>query len=266
MNIIVLLKQVPDLVEDLEITSDEKCLDREWIKLILNEPDNHALEQALIIKEKIGGTVRVFVLQQQEDDDLLYTAIAKGADSVTKIVGDFSQGVDSHSAAALFAQILKEIPYDMIVTGVQAIDDLDGQAGALLASYLDIPYVGGLNNIQLSESSSQVMVSKEFPGGATAQISVQLPAVFGIQAAPTPPRYVPIARIRQAMKTTPIQEVLSTNLSTTFQDGGIPIQQQISVARMYKPESSGKVEIIQGSMNEIAEHLTKIFIEKGLVK
>lgn len=266
MNIIVLLKQVPDLVEDLEIAEDGKSLNREWIKLILSEPDDHALEQALVLKEKIGGVVRVFVLEQQEDNDLLYTAIAKGADSATKILGDFSQGVTSHCSAQAFHKALANIPFDMIITGSQAIDDFDGQMGAFLASYLNVPYVSVLSEIQLEESSRSVLVSKEFPGGNHAEISVQLPAVFGVQSAPQPPRYVPIAKIRQAMKTSTLDEIKLEELIETMQDGGIPVERQISVSAMFKPEMTGNVEFIEGTSSDIVRRLIDIFSEKGLVK
>ena len=80
MKIIVLLKMVPDVVEELEVAADGQTLDTEFLRLIANELDNHALEEALLLKEKYSGTVTVVALDAPEVDDALFTALAKGAD------------------------------------------------------------------------------------------------------------------------------------------------------------------------------------------
>ena len=69
MHILVLLKMVPDVVEDLEIAPDGKALDLEYLRMILSESDDHALEQALLLKERHGGKVTVLALDAPEVDD-----------------------------------------------------------------------------------------------------------------------------------------------------------------------------------------------------
>ncbi len=85
MNLYVLLKMVPDTVEELNVSADGKSLDSEFLRFKLNDPDEHALEQALILKEKHGGQVTVVALDAPEVDDVLFTALAKGADRAVKI-------------------------------------------------------------------------------------------------------------------------------------------------------------------------------------
>ena len=85
MNILVLLKMVPDVIEELEVAPDGKALDTEFLRLIINERDAHALEEALLLKEKHGGQVTVLALDAPEVDDTLFTALAKGADRAVKI-------------------------------------------------------------------------------------------------------------------------------------------------------------------------------------
>src|SRR3990167_3259522 len=82
MKILVPMKQVPDLVEELEIDSSGKRLNRDFLKFKLNEFDEHALEEALLLKEQHGGEVVVVTLDMAEADNLLFTAIAKGADKI----------------------------------------------------------------------------------------------------------------------------------------------------------------------------------------
>ena len=260
MDIVVLLKQVPDLVEELEVDESGKGLDRSGLKFFLNEFDDHALEQALLLKEAHGGQVKALALDSGDVDESLFTALAKGADSVAKVTGDFEGGVDSHKAARIFEGILKEAAYDLILTGVQAIDDLDGHVGAMVSSYLGLPYVGVISGVRLDEGARAATVRKEYPGGVLSEIRVQLPAVFGIQAAARPPRYVPIARIRQTMRTAKIEEVPAPESGPCSSPPGLRIR------RMLKPEVGQGAEIISGSAEEVVSRIVGILSEKGLVR
>lgn len=80
MKATVILKMVPDTVEDLEIGGDGKSLDAPSLRMILSETDNHALEQALLLKARHEGSVEVLALEAPDVDELLFTALAKGAD------------------------------------------------------------------------------------------------------------------------------------------------------------------------------------------
>ncbi len=254
MNIVVTVKQVPDLVEDLEIDQSGKALDRDWLKFKINEFDEHALEEALLLKEAHGGTVTVLAVDTGEVDETLYTALAKGADRAVKIVGDFAAGVTSHQAAALFAAALKEMDYDLVLTGVQAVDDLDGQVGPLLAAALRVPHVSVVTGVDVD--GRVATVRKEYAGGVMAEIEVDLPAVLGIQAAKQPPRYAPVSRVRQVMRTARIEEVEPSAAA----DAGVEVR------RLFKPEGGRQAEIIEGSPEEVADRLVALFREKGILK
>jgi electron transfer flavoprotein beta subunit len=270
MNILIYLQVVPDTVEDLVIASDGKTLDSEYLRTILNEPDDHALEQGLLLKEKYGGTLTVVAFDSSDVGDVLFGALAKGADSALKITGIEKRKIDSHSAARILQSILKDKSYDVILTGVQATDDMDGQVGAMLAVYLRLPYVGVVSGVTVDGTS--VIVRKEFPGGVLEEIRVQLPALLGIQSASQPPRYVPVARIRQAMKAGHIEEIrvsdvlqpVEAAVGITMYDGGVPLA--LAVQRMLKPEISGRAEMISGTPQEIVSRIVGILQEKGLVK
>ena len=140
MNIVVLMKQVPDLVEGLEIDPSGKALDVASLRYILSESDDHALEQALLIKEKVGGRVEVFALNQGEARESLLTAIAKGADRAVLVDAGLDSPPDNHAAAQIFTTLLRAGQFDLVLTGVRAIDDLDGSLGGLVAGSFDLPY------------------------------------------------------------------------------------------------------------------------------
>ena len=145
MNIIVLLKMVPDLVEELEIDSSGKSLDTEFLRMNLSESDDHALEQALLLKEKYGGKVIVITFDWPEVDDVLFAALAKGADRAVKIPGNWTN-LGTPFLAHIIAQALKSDEglksfwqQSLILTGSQAIDDIEGELAPYLSEILQLP-------------------------------------------------------------------------------------------------------------------------------
>ncbi len=254
MKIAVPVKFVPDLVEELTIDAGGAALDTSWLRLIINEFDDHAVEQAILLKERGGGEVTVIAAEAEGVDDFLFTAAAKGADHLIKLTGDFSGGMNSHAAARALADLFKEIQPDLILTGVQAHNDLDGSVGSLLAEYLGMPYVGYVAGV--TSANGSVIARKEYPGGIIAEMEVKLPAVLGIQAAEQPPRYVAYNKIRQVMGTSKIEERAIASLDS---NGGA------TVSRMSKPEPAQRATLIEGSPEEVANQLIGIFKELGVM-
>jgi len=251
MKIAVPVKFVPDLVEELTIDPSGAALDATWLRLIINEFDDHAVEQAILLKERGGGQVTVMTIQSEGADDFLFAAAAKGADQLIKLTGDFNNA-NNHALARIYADLLKESKPDLIITGVQAHNDLDGSLGPLLAEYLGLPYVGYIAG--LTVTGDKVVARKEYSGGLVAEVEVTLPAVFGIQASEQPPRYIAYSKIRQVMGTAKIEEkpIASLDLS-----GGTPI------SRMFQPEVSERATMLEGGTEEVADKLVAIFKELG---
>jgi electron transfer flavoprotein beta subunit len=256
MNIAVLTKQVPDLVEGVEIDATGKAVDPDSIRYILSESDDHALEEALLVKERSQARVEVFSLETGEVRDSLCTALAKGADRVVIIPTGLESAPSNHTAAKVFAAVLKGLSFDLILTGVRAIDDLDGSLGGLLAGYLNLPYVGLVRKVELADGTSMAVVQKEYPGGYAAELEVKLPAVLGIQAAEQPPRYVPVSRLRQVMKTAKVEE----------QETAPPAPESLEVERMFKPEEGAGATLLSGTPEEIAGRMVSLFSDRRLVR
>jgi electron transfer flavoprotein beta subunit len=254
MNIAVLIKLVPDLVEELTIDDSGTNLDMDWVRLIINEFDDHAIEQAMLLKERFEGSVTVIAPEVEGVDDVLYAAVAKGADKVIKLVGEFEDGVNSHALAHTFTSVVQDLQPDLVLIGVQAHDDIDGAVGPLLAGYLDMPYVGYISGVTVEDGKS--IVRKEYPGGLIAEMEIVLPAVLGIQAAEEPPRYVAISKVRQAMKSATIDEQEVSELDAI----GGPI-----VSRMFQSETGERATMIEGDEEEIAAKLVEIFHEIGVL-
>ena len=251
MKIAVPVKFVPDLVEELTIDPSGAALDATWLRLIISEFDDHAVEQAILLKERAGGQVSVMTIEAEGSDDFLFTAAAKGADQLIKFTGDFSN-VNNHALAHVYADLLKENQPDLVLTGVQAHNDLDGSIGPLLAEYLGMPYVGYVAGVAVA--ADQVVVRKEYAGGLIAEMEVKLPAVLGIQAAEQPPRYVAYSKIRQVMGTAKIEERTVSSLDLS---GGTEI------SRMFQPEVTERAAMLEGGVDQVADKLVSIFKELG---
>jgi electron transfer flavoprotein beta subunit len=253
MNIVVLVKLVPDLVEELTIDPSGKALDTAWLRLIINEFDDHAIEQGILLKERGGGQVTVVAPDIEGVDDVLFTAAAKGADRLIKVKGDFT-GINNHALARAFTSVVKELQPDLVLTGVQANNDMDGSLGPLMAGCLEMPYVGYISGISVGEGKSKVR--KEYPGGLIAEMDVTLPAVLGIQAAEQPPRYVAVSKVRQMMKTSSIEERTASGLDMA---GGA------TIGRMFQTEAGQHATMLTGSPDEVASKLVGIFKELGVL-
>ncbi|MEK7685091.1 MAG: electron transfer flavoprotein subunit beta/FixA family protein [Verrucomicrobiota bacterium] len=258
MQTFVVMKLVPDTVEEMTVAADGKSLETEYLRLKLSDPDEHALEEALLLKERQGGSVTAVALDGPEVDDVLFTALAKGADRAVKLTGDVA-GIRSRSAARVFGAFLtgegKALPPDtLIFVCSQAIDDLDGELGPYLAELLGLPYVCVVTAVASREGKA--VITKEFAGGWRGEIELPLPAVLGIQSAEKPPRYVPVAKVRAAMKTGRIETV---EVTPPDQLGPLKLE------RMYKPEVTGGATMIEGSPEQAADQIVAVLSKSNLI-
>lgn len=258
MRIVVPVKQVPDLVEDLELSPDGTDVDREFLKFVVNEFDDHALEEALLIKEAAGAEVAAVAFDEPDIDQALYTAMAKGADHAVKLTGAGEGWVDSHSRAAMLSGWLRGREFDLVLTGVQAADDLDGQLAPLLGATLGLPHVSVVVGVEVKDGVAKV--TQEFSGGRASELEVRLPAVLGVQTARQAPRYASITRIRQAQQAGGIEEAPVDAPVEAGSGSGIEVR------RLYAPEKGGGAEMLTGGADDVAERIAEILRSRGLVK
>jgi len=254
LKIVVPVQLVPDLVEELVINEEGNRLDQTNLRWVLNEFDDHAIEQAILLKESGGAHVTVVIPDFEGADDALYNAAAKGADRLVKLAGDFENGLNTHALARIFKPILMDQQPDLILTGIGAHHSLDGMIGPLLAGMLGLPFVGSVSKVTAGEG--KVTVLKDYPGGLKAEVEVALPGVIGIQSAETPPRYVPIAKVRQAMKTSQV-EVL--DVDQVDQQGAMKLM------HVYQAQAAGHAVMLEGDVDEVAEKITSLLKEQNLL-
>lgn len=254
MHIAVALRTMPNAGDELELDESGADIDREYIEMVLNEFDDQALEEAVLIKEATGATVTAIGLRGEGIDQALRVAYARGADRVVVIDAGQLDPYDSRSAAAAFAQALRELSPDLVLTGVQTPTDVFGQTAPYLAASLGWPQANVVTGVTVDDGIARVV--QEYAGGRMAVLGLQLPAVVGIQSASSPPRYVSMGRLRQAM-TEATAETLSVGL-----DAPTAATDVISLSR---PEQTAGATMLEGDAEQAAEKIVALLREKGLV-
>ena len=254
MKVAAVLRQVPDVVEELVIGADGRSLSEADLMYVTNEADEHALEQALILKGRDGAHVVAIRSGGDEARAALASAVAKGADEAYFAPVPFASRADNHHLAATLASVMKGAGYDLILTGVWASDQLDAGLGGLLAAELGLPYVGGLTSVSAPAESARATVRKEFPGGRLGVMEVDLPAVLGIQSAENPPRYVPVSKVMQAKRSLQAQTI----------PPAASHEARVHLRKLTKPEAATRAEMISGSPEEVADRLVRILRERGV--
>ena len=255
MEVAVVLRQVPDVVEELVIAEDGRTLSEDDVRYVTNELDECALEQALILKGRRGARVTAFGVGGPEARDALATSVAKGADEAVFVPLGFQDRSDSHRLAAHLLAPLEEGGYDLILTGVQAPDEVDGALGGIIASRLGAPYVGGLAAADVDAGGAKAVVRKEYPGGRVGVMELALPAVLGIQSSEQPPRYVPVSKVMQAKKTLQVREVRAS----------VPDVWGARVTKLLKPEAGAGARMLEGDEGQVANSIAGLLKERGLL-
>jgi electron transfer flavoprotein beta subunit len=205
LNIAVCVKQVPDTEARLAVAADRTRIEEQGISFILNPYDEHAVEEALRIKEKAGGTVTVFCLGPQRAEEAVRTALAMGADRAVHLSDPAFLGSDEEGGALALARAIGRESFDLVLTGRVAIDDASAQVGGRLAEKLGWPHVTAVTKLELSEG--RAVAHREIDGGGEV-VEVTLPAVLTAQRGLNQPRYPKIpdimkARRKEVAKTAP---------------------------------------------------------------
>ncbi len=262
LDVVVCVKHVPETAEvELKIDSSGRAIDKTGLVYDINEWDDYALEEAVRVKEKQGGTVTAITIGPDESDSTLRKCLARGADKAIRLRDPKFEGSDSYAIARILHSVIKNLPCDLILTGMQAGDDGNAAVGPMLAEMLGFPHATMVKKIEFG--SGMVKVNRELEGGLEEQLEVKLPALLSIQTGINEPRYVSIMGIRKAMqKEIKLMDLPDTGLSES--DVG-RAGSWITIDRMYVPPVEKQAEFIKGSPDEIAGRITEILKSKGLI-
>ena len=257
MDIIVCIKRVPQTSEaEVKIDSTGKDIVKDRLTFDTNESDTYALEQAVLMKEKFGGEITVISLGEEDAEDTLRIALAKGADKAIRIKAEDFDELDAFQTSQILKTVIKDLNYDIIFAGCIATDDAYSQIGVTLAELLEIPHAALVIDFDVNENRADVQ--RELEGGLIEHLDIALPALFTIQTGINEPRYASLIAIRRAAKKE-IQIIGKDELQQAeFISNSV-------LEELYIPPISKQVEILAGSTAESAGKLAGIFKEKGLL-
>ncbi len=256
MEIVVLLKQVPATESYIGIADDNLSVKTDTVKWVLNPYDEFAVEEALRIKEKQGGTVTIVSAGTDKAADAIRTALAMGADKGLLISDPALQNCDGLGIAKILAGALKTLKYDLVIAGQRAVDDDNYLVGSAVAELLNIPSISFVVKQEIADG--KIRCERTVEGGKVT-VEAPLPVLFTTQRGLNDPRYPSMQGIMKAKKK-PVDK-------KSLKDIGIDAPKALSriIALKYPPQRKAGKMIEGDSAQAKAAALVKALHEEAKV-
>ena len=262
MEILVCVRRVPDTSEnEIELNAAGNDIEREELVYSVNEADNYAVEEALQIRDRVGGNVTVVTVDSEEGEEVLRRELAMGANQAALVSDEAFAGSDGRGIATILKAFVEKGHYDLILTGVQA-DDGAAQVGGMLAAMLDYPFASLVNSIAVE--GGKLKVSREIEGGNREINEIDLPCVLSIQTGINEPRYVGMRGIRQ-VASVPIPTLAVSDIGLDQAAVG-EATARVKRVDYFVPALSKGAEILRGSREENADRVLELVAAKGGLK
>jgi len=262
VEIVVLLKQVPDTEATIQIATGGTTIKTDDIKWVINPYDELAVEEALRIKESQGGgKVTILSVGKDRAVESIRTALAMGADEGIRIDDPALEGTDGLGTARVLAAALKQIPFTLVIAGMRAVDDDGYLIPAAVAEFLDLPQISMVVKQEIREG--KIRCERMVEGG-TDVVEAKLPILFTTQRGINEPRYASLPGIMKAKKK-PLQTKTLADIGIAPADVGQDNAKCVVQALSFPPErAAGK--IIQGETAEAkAAELVRLLREEAKV-
>lgn len=250
MKIVVCVKRVALLGDDVEFVDDDRDVDPDYLECALNEWDACAIEEALRLRDGVdGGEVIVVTAGDEEADRELRRCLAMEADRALRVWCEELRLADPIVLARALARAVAPEQPDLVLCGAQSSDAVQGSTGTALAQLLGLPCVAVAKKIEYDHASRRAIVHRELEGGVIDVTEVDTPALLTIQTGINEPRYVTL-RAMQAAGARAIELIEPEDL-------GAPAY---GVRRMFLPPT-GRAQLIEGSASEVARRIAEILRE-----
>jgi electron transfer flavoprotein beta subunit len=263
MEILVCIKRVPDTSEnEINVNRDGTDIERDDLVYSVNEWDNYAVEEAIQIRDRVGGSVTVVTVGDEEAEEVVRREMAMGADKGILLSDEVFNSSDGRGIAGIIKTEVEKGKYDLILTGAQA-DDGAGQVGGMLAAMLDWPYASLVTSLKVIDDK-KIKVGREIEGGNLEMLDIDLPCVLSIQTGINEPRYVGIRGIRKtASMEIPVYGAGDLGLSPeSVGETGSKVKQ----LDYFVPDPGEGAEMLEGSADEIVEKLVELLKARGGIK
>jgi electron transfer flavoprotein beta subunit len=261
MNIIVLIKQVPDTSE-VKINRETNTLIRDGVPSIINPYDMYALEEALRLREQNGGKVTAMTMGPPQAADSLKEAVAMGVDDVVLLSDRAFAGADTWATSYTLAMGIKKIGnFDLVIAGKQAIDGDTAQVGPETADMLGIPFVAYVRKIEKVENAW--LVAERMMDEGFDVVETSLPALITVVKEINQPR---LPSLKGKMKAKSLKVVSWTAADTGANPDLCGLKgSPTKVVRIFPPAPRGQREILSGTIEEQATTVVKKLKEQALI-
>ena len=253
MKIVVCIKQVPDTKGGVVFNPDG-TLNRGAMLTIMNPDDKAGLEAALRIKDETGAEVTVLTMGLPKAEEVLREAMAMGADNGILVTDRVLGGADTWATSTTIAGALRNIDYDLIITGRQAIDGDTAQVGPQIAEHLDLPVISYAQNIKIEGNS--VIVERQYEDRYHV-IKAQMPCLVTALSELNEPRYMTPGGINEAFEKEDLKDVDDANLGLK----GSPTK----IAKASDKVRKGAGEVVTLDPAEAAAYIVDKFKEKHVI-
>ena len=263
MKIVVCIKQVPDTKGGVKFNPDG-TLDRSAMMAIMNPDDKAGLEAALRLKDQYGAEVTVLTMGLPKAEEVLREALAMGADKGILVTDRVLGGADTWATSQTIAGALRNLEYDLIITGRQAIDGDTAQVGPQIAEKLNIPQVTYAADIK---KEGNCLTVKRLLEDGYMTVQVQTPCLVTCVKELNEVRYMTVKGILEcwdkpltvldynALKDEPLIDPTTIGLK------GSPT----NVFRSFTPPQKGAGQILGGTAEEAAKELAGLLAKKHAI-
>jgi electron transfer flavoprotein beta subunit len=257
MKIVVCVKYVPDTTIKAKIASNGSEVDLADVSLVVNPYDEFAVEEALKIREKLGGEVIVVGAGPESASAGLRTCLAMGADSAILVGEPSLEKADSFIIGTVLARVCRGLSPDLILFGKHAIGVDNGQVPSVVAEQLDLPQASVVTKLDIQDKKFRAEREIE---GAQEIIEGSLPAVITAQKGLNVPRYASLKGIMAAKKKQiAVQPLASLGLTAD------ELKPRISVEQVILPPSRPPGKILKGEVSEVVPQLTKLLHDEAKI-
>ena len=246
MKIAVLIKQVPGSESALPINDSQNWIDESSVTFVMNPPDNYALEEALILKEKIGeGEVVIVSMGPNRVQKVIREGLAKGADRGIHLLQEGKIENDPLSVSKKISTALKEENFDLILSGLQSDDTGMSQTGVLIGEFLGMSTATLV--VETNIENNHIRLKKELESGWYQWVVLPIPASISIQSGINTPRYPSLKGIMGAKK----KEIKCIS-------GDLKSDQSQTIESISLPQKSKQTEIIEADVDSAVSRIMEI--------
>jgi electron transfer flavoprotein beta subunit len=258
LDILVLIKQVPDTATRIQDRVQGGRLDLDGVTWVVNPYDEYAVEEALRLKERHGGTVTLLALGPERADAALKDMLALGADEAVRVWDPAFAGLDTLGLAAVLAAAVRKLPADLVWTGWKGVDDDQGLLPIYLAQALGWPHASFVVGIEVAEG--QATVRREVEGGKEV-LALDLPAVASAQKGLNEVRYASIKGIMAVKR----KEIAVWDAAELGIDGDTLPRGALELVAIERPPERPGGQVLSGDPEAAARELVRLLHEEAKV-